>query len=86
MLLTLHPASCSLKHREVSQSNLQQYGFDEAKDRDKQIQGKLEAGGKAIGVFDCFLWSYLASLHLLLQDFVVEAEHQRFSRHKRDLL
>lgn len=34
---------CSLKHREVSQSNLQQYGYDEAKTRDEQIQGKLEA-------------------------------------------
>ena len=36
-----------LKHRELSQSNLQQYGYDEAKDRDKQIQGKLEASGMA---------------------------------------
>lgn len=39
---------CSLKHREVSQSNLQQYGYDEAKTRDEQIQGKLEVGGSEV--------------------------------------
>jgi len=33
---------CRLKHRELSQSNLGQWGYDKEKERDKHIQGNIE--------------------------------------------
>ena len=35
-------SSCRLKHRELSQSNLGQWGYDKEKERDKHIQGNIE--------------------------------------------
>ena len=40
---TLRATEYRLKHRELSQSNLGQWGYDKEKERDKHIQGNIEA-------------------------------------------
>lgn len=39
----VYAAYLRLKHRELSQSNLGQWGYDKEKERDKHIQGNIEA-------------------------------------------
>ena len=39
-------AHVRLKHRELSQSHLGQWGYDKEKERDKHIQGNIEASCK----------------------------------------